>query len=228
LDQSGYVKALEQKNDFESRGRLENVEELLTTVIKYTEETEEPSLSGFLEEIALYTDLDSYDPNDDAVVMMTLHSAKGLEFPVVFIAGAEEGIFPGMNAMMSPGEIEEERRLAYVGITRAKERLYFTTAAQRMLFGRTAYNRPGAGRSALGRSGTEAAPAAQKRPLSKAAAPAVFDFKVGERVRHRVFGPGTILTITPMGGDHLVEVAFDKVGTKKIMATFAKLERSGE
>jgi len=258
LDQSGYLQALRQKDDFESRGRLENVEELLTTVIKYTEETEEPSLSGFLEEIALYTDLDSYDPSDDAVVMMTLHSAKGLEFPVVFIAGAEEGIFPGMNAMMSPGEIEEERRLAYVGITRAKERLYFTTAAQRMLFGRTAYNRPsrfvgeipkelvdsqdetvrsysaygsdrpGAGRSALGRAGTGAAPAAKKRPLAQAAAPAAFDFKVGERVRHRVFGPGTILTITPMGGDHLVEVAFDKVGTKKIMATFARLERSGE
>ncbi len=253
LDQSGYLAALEQKNDFESRGRLENVEELLTTIIKYTQETEEPSLSGFLEEIALYTDLDSYDPNDDAVVMMTLHSAKGLEFPVVFIAGAEEGIFPSMNSMLETGQLEEERRLAYVGITRAKERLYFTTAAQRMLFGRTAYNRPsrfvgevpkelldsqdetvrlrsiyggshsGAERSAAAGGGTQ--PAAKKRPLAQAAAPAAFDLKVGERVNHRVFGPGTILQITPMGGDHLVEVAFQRVGTKKIMATFARLER---
>ncbi len=246
LEESGYLRALEQKNDFESRGRLENVEELMTTVIKYTQETEEPTLSGFLEEIALYTDLDSYDPSDDAVVMMTLHSAKGLEFPVVFIAGAEEGIFPGMNAIMNPTEIEEERRLAYVGITRAKERLYFTTAAQRMLFGRTTYNRPSrfvgevpkdllevqddTVRSYTAAVSRRAAPAgkaapAPKRPLAQNTAPAVFDLTVGERVNHRVFGEGNILTITPMGGDHLVEVAFDKVGTKRIMATFAKLER---
>ena len=249
LEESGYVRALEQKNDFESRGRLENVEELMTTVIKYTQETESPTLSGFLEEIALYTDLDGYDSGDDAVVMMTLHSAKGLEFPVVFIAGAEEGIFPGMNAMMNPGEIEEERRLAYVGITRAKERLYFTTAAQRMLFGRTTRNRasrfvgevPGellevqddTIRSYTAAVSRPAAPAgkraaAPKRPLAQSNAPAVFDLTVGERVNHRVFGVGTILTITPMGGDHLVEVAFDKVGTKRIMATFAKLERVKE
>ena len=255
LDQSGYVDALRQKNDFESRGRLENVEELLTTVIQYTQETEEPTLSGFLEEVALYTDLDSYDPSDDTVVMMTLHSAKGLEFPVVFIAGAEEGIFPGMNAIMTPGELEEERRLAYVGITRAKERLYFTTAAQRMLFGRTAYNRPsrfidevpkelleaqdetvrsytfssfGEDRRGGSRAAPNGTPAAKKRPLAEKSGPAVFDFGVGERVEHRVFGPGTILNITPMGNDHLVEVAFDRVGTKKIMAAFAKMERSKE
>ena len=246
LEESGYVRALEQKNDFESRGRLENVEELMTTVIKYTQETESPTLSGFLEEIALYTDLDGYDSGDDAVVMMTLHSAKGLEFPVVFIAGAEEGIFPGMNAMMNPGEIEEERRLAYVGITRAKERLYFTTAAQRMIFGRTAYNRPSrfveeiprelvesrdetvrrATPSAMGAASGHPKPL-KKRPLAQPAAPAVFDLTTGERVKHRVFGEGTILSITPMGGDHLVEVAFDRVGTKRIMATFARLERCG-
>ena len=202
-----------------------------------------------MEEIALYTDLDGYDSGDDAVVMMTLHSAKGLEFPVVFIAGAEEGIFPGMNAMMNPGEIEEERRLAYVGITRAKELLYFTTSAQRMLFGRTTRNRasrfvgevPGellevqddTIRSYTAAVSRPAAPAgksaaAPKRPLAQSNAPAVFDLTVGERVNHRVFGVGTILTITPMGGDHLVEVAFDKVGTKRIMATFAKLERVKE
>ncbi len=240
LEESGYTRALELKNDFESRGRLENVEELKTTVLKYTQETQDPSLSGFLEEIALYTDLDSYDPEDDAVVMMTLHSAKGLEFPVVFIAGAEEGIFPGMNAMMNPGEMEEERRLAYVGITRARERLYLTTAAQRMIFGRTAYNRPSRFAGEIPkdllevedetvRHYTASAPrpqAAPKRPLTQRTAPAAFDLKVGEQVKHRVFGIGTILSITPMGGDHMVEVAFEKAGTKRIMAAFAKLERT--
>ena len=202
--------------------------------------SQDPSLSGFLEEIALYTDLDSYDPEDDAVVMMTLHSAKGLEFPVVFIAGAEEGIFPGVNAMMNPGEIEEERRLAYVGITRARERLYLTTAAQRMIFGRTAYNRPSRFAGEIPkdllevedetvRHYTAPAPrpqAAPKRPLTQRTAPAAFDLKVGEQVKHRVFGIGTILSITPMGGDHMVEVAFEKAGTKRIMAAFAKLERT--
>ena len=136
LEQSGYVKALEAKNDMESRGRLENIGELKTTVLKYMEETEEPSLSGFLEEIALYTDLDILSEDDDKVVMMTLHAAKGLEFPYVFITGMEEGIFPGQQAIYEPSELEEERRLAYVGITRAKKELYLTGAAQRMLFGR--------------------------------------------------------------------------------------------
>jgi DNA helicase-2/ATP-dependent DNA helicase PcrA len=248
LDKSGYVRALEQKNDFESRGRLENVEELKTTVLKYTEETEEPSLSGFLEEIALYTDLDNYDPDEDAVVMMTLHSAKGLEFPVVFIAGVEEGIFPGMSAIYNPGEIEEERRLAYVGITRAKRRLYLTTAAQRMLFGHTTRNRPSrfvgeipknlldvqdetvrsysvwGNRSAAGTSAVGKAAPAAKRPAAPQA-PEPFDLKAGDRVVHRVFGPGLVTKVTPMGGDHLVEVAFDKVGTKRIMAAFAKLTK---
>ena len=243
LEESGYVRALEQKNDFESRGRLENVEELKTTVLKYAEETEEPSLSGFLEEIALYTDLDNYDPDDDAVVMMTLHSAKGLEFPVVFIAGAEEGIFPGMSAIYNPGEIEEERRLAYVGITRAKRRLYLTTAAQRMIFGRTTRNRPSrfvgeipkalldirdetvrsySARPAPGAAPGKAAPA--RRPAAPAGAEP-FDLKAGDRVVHRVFGPGLITKVTPMGGDHMVEVAFDRVGTKRIMAAFAKLTK---
>ena len=250
LDQSGYVKALEDKNDFESKGRLENVEELKTTVLKYMEETEEPTLSGFLEEIALYTDLDNYDPSDDAVVMMTLHSAKGLEFPVVFIAGVEEGLFPGVQSIYNPPEIEEERRLAYVGVTRAKERLYLTTAGQRMIFGRTAYNRPSRfvgeippelldeqddtvrGRMSLGAQAggygakTPGGSGAARRPAPQSpAADEPFTLKTGDRIRHRVFGEGLVTGIKPMGGDHMVEVAFDKVGTKRIMATYAKLEK---
>lgn len=257
LEKSGYLRALELKNDFESQGRIENVRELRTTVAKYVEETETPSLSGFLEEIALYTDLDNYDAQDDTVVMMTLHSAKGLEFPVVFIAGMEEGIFPGQQAIYEPSEIEEERRLAYVGVTRAKKQLYLTCAAQRMMFGRTGYNRPsrflgeipeeltdvedataraasggryGGGygsisaverRSAVSRSAPSSVSSSRTAP--KPSEP--FSIQAGDRVRHRVFGEGLVLTVTAMGGDHLLEIAFDRVGTKRIMATFAKLEK---
>ena len=269
LDQSGYVRALEAKNDMESRGRLENIGELKTTILKYMEETEEPSLSGFLEEIALYTDLDNLSEDDDKVVLMTLHSAKGLEFPYVFITGLEEGIFPGQQAIYEPSELEEERRLAYVGITRAKRELYLTGAAQRMLFGRTTRNRPsrfvreipgelmktedeterfgsyhsgygertgygsGYGYGArqttvyqpnkLGSSPAPAPAAPRPRPAVPAAEP--FTLKTGDRVYHKTFGEGSILKIEPMGGDHLLTIHFDKVGAKRLMATFARLEK---
>ena len=267
LDQSGYVRALEAKNDMESRGRLENIGELKTTILKYMEETEEPSLSGFLEEIALYTDLDNLSEDDDKVVLMTLHSAKGLEFPYVFITGLEEGIFPGQQAIYEPTELEEERRLAYVGITRAKRELYLTGAAQRMLFGRTTRNRPsrfvgeipgelmktedeterfgsyhsgygertgyGSGYGArqtpvyqpnkLGSSPAPAPAAPRSRPAVPAAEP--FTLKTGDRVYHKTFGEGSILKIEPMGGDHLLTIHFDKVGAKRLMATFARLEK---
>ena len=269
LDQSGYVRALEAKKDMESRGRLENIGELKTTILKYMEETEEPSLSGFLEEIALYTDLDNLSEDDDKVVLMTLHSAKGLEFPYVFITGLEEGIFPGQQAIYEPSELEEERRLAYVGITRAKRELYLTGAAQRMLFGRTTRNRPsrfvgeipgelmktedeterfgsyhsgygertgygsGYGYGArqttvyqpnkLGSSPAPAPAAPRPRPAVPAAEP--FTLKTGDRVYHKTFGEGSILKIEPMGGDHLLTIHFDKVGAKRLMATFARLEK---
>ncbi len=267
LDQSGYVRALEAKNDMESRGRLENIGELKTTILKYMEETEETSLSGFLEEIALYTDLDNLSEDDDKVVLMTLHSAKGLEFPYVFITGLEEGIFPGQQAIYEPTELEEERRLAYVGITRAKRELYLTGAAQRMLFGRTTRNRPsrfvgeipgelmktedeterfgsyhsgygertgyGSGYGArqtsvyrpnkLGSSPAPAPAAPRPRPAVPAAEP--FTLKTGDRVYHKTFGEGSILKIEPMGGDHLLTIHFDKVGAKRLMATFARLEK---
>ena len=143
VQRTGYAVMLEQKNTVEDRTRLENVHEVLSSIQNYLENAvDEPSLAGFLDEIALYTDLDSHDPSEDCVVMMTMHSAKGLEFPVVFVVGVEEGIFPGIRAIGEAEEMEEERRLCYVAMTRAKEKLYMTCASQRMLFGRTNSNRP--------------------------------------------------------------------------------------
>ena len=141
-DQTGYVKALEEKNDMESRGRIENVQELKSNILGFLEQQpEDATLSGFLNEIALYTDLDSVEASDDCVTMMTIHSAKGLEFPVVYVVGMEEGIFPGSSAQYDEEELEEERRLCYVAMTRAKEKLTLTNARQRMLYGRTSTNR---------------------------------------------------------------------------------------
>ncbi|MCI8738601.1 MAG: UvrD-helicase domain-containing protein [Oscillibacter sp.] len=141
-DQTGYVRALEEKNDLESRGRIENVEELKSSILGFLErDPEDATLSGFLNEIALYTDLDSLEGGEDCVTMMTIHSAKGLEFPLVYVVGMEEGVFPGSSAQYNEEEIEEERRLCYVAMTRAKERLTMTNARQRMLYGRTSSNR---------------------------------------------------------------------------------------
>lgn len=140
LDDTGYLSML-QLQGFEGQTRIENIDELRSAIIKFQQESPEGTLSDFLEEVALYTDLDRADLQDDSVTLMTMHSAKGLEFPYVFVAGCEEGIFPGRMSMNSPDEIEEERRLAYVAITRAKKKLYLTTAAQRMLFGQTTWTK---------------------------------------------------------------------------------------
>ena len=143
VSRTGYAVMLEAKDTVEDRTRLENVRELLTSINSYIEDAEgEPTLAGFLDTIALYTDLDNHDLSEDCVVMMTMHAAKGLEFPVVFVVGVEEGIFPGIRAIGETEEMEEERRLCYVAMTRAKERLHLTCASQRMLFGRTSANRP--------------------------------------------------------------------------------------
>ena len=246
LTESGYQEAL-LKEGPEGQGRLENIEELKSNMVKFEEENEDGGLAEFLEEISLYTDLDNYDPDTDAVTLMTLHSAKGLEFPTVFIAGMEEGVFPGMQAILNPEEVEEERRLAYVGITRAKKHLYLTMAQQRLIYGKTNRNRssrfvreiPKALLHETGENLTtrrlDAAPAQRERKVFGrelgvgAGAPqagSAGSFAPGDRVRHRTFGEGMVLSATPMGGDHLLEIAFDSVGTKKIMANFARLTKA--
>ena len=248
LEETGYLKMLESQLP-ESQPRIENVQELKSNILAYVDGAEEPSLAGFLEEVALYTDLDSYDENDDSVVMMTLHSAKGLEYPYVFIVGMEEGIFPGSQVLYFPDEVEEERRLCYVGITRAKKQLTLTGAATRMLFGKTTRNQPSRFLAEIpaeltettdetiarfqdhGGSRAYAAARERRRGIDRGfsapetrSAPAE-TYAPGDRVRHKVFGEGLILSVTPMGNDNLLEVAFDTVGSKKIMSNFARLKK---
>lgn len=240
-DYREYLKA--EKDDHETR--IENIEELKSNIIKFEEEYEqEASLSNFLEEISLQTDIDNYDPDADCAVMMTLHSAKGLEFPVVFIPGMEEGVFPSIATIMNPSELSEERRLAYVGITRAKEKLYIVKTRERMLFGSTTHNNESRFAKEIPsklveKTGNEKAfasayaqnsapvklnfdPFAKKstaKPTEKA------NYSVGDMVLHKVFGKGMIVSAEPMGSDTMLEVAFDKVGTKTLMANFSKMEK---
>ena len=273
-ERSGYAPALREKDDVESRGRLENVQELKSSILTYLENAEgtEPSLSGFLDEIALYTDLDSRADGDNCVTMMTMHAAKGLEFPQVFVVGMEEGLFPGNRAMGDGAEMEEERRLCYVAMTRAREKLTLTNARQRTLYGRTTPCMPsrflneipeenmewlskpqprsesweerdsdygdrgygsygGYGQRTTGSVVTRREPAEPKagalrsaagasKAAPKAAAPRM-QIQAGETVEHDAFGRGLVLSVRAMGGDALVEVAFDSVGTKKLMLKMA-------
>ena len=246
LDKSGYVRALQEKGGDEAMARLENVSELKTNILGYIKETGDASLAGFLDEVALYTDIDSYDRDADCAVMMTMHSAKGLEFPEVYVVGMEEGLFPGARCIGEPEEMEEERRLCYVALTRARERLYLSCARQRMIFGRTSMNLPSRFTQEIpesdmdrqgvsvhpGREAGEAAEPAQnpyRRRQYRAPEPrpnAVHapepkkeapKFGLGDRIVHRAFGRGQITKLTPMGGDALIEINFDEAGVKKLM-----------
>lgn len=238
LDKTGYRAALELEGD-DGLERLENVKELETNIAQYEEETEESSLSDFLEQIALISDIDSYEKSDDRVVLMTVHSAKGLEFDNVFLVGMEEGVFPGNQSVYAgPEEIEEERRLAYVAITRAKKRLTVTNSYTRMIFGTTNRNMPsrflkeipeelcsfGGTNYSVPTVKTDYGYSAKPmRSAHTAAAKADCNFTAGQRVHHKTFGDGLIITVTPMAGDSMLEIAFDTVGTKKLMAGYAKL-----
>lgn len=238
LDKTGYRAALELEGD-EGLERLENVKELATNIAQYEEENEDPSLSDFLEQIALISDIDSYDESDDRVVLMTVHSAKGLEFDNVFLVGMEEGVFPGNQSIYSgPEEIEEERRLAYVAITRARKRLTLTNAYTRMIFGTTNRNMPSRFLKEIPEElcdfgGISRAVSSVKtdygnvtKPIRSAHTSQIksdCNFTEGQRVHHKTFGDGLVITVTPMGGDSMLEIAFDNVGTKKLMAGYAKL-----
>lgn len=256
-DKTGYMAMLEAQGD-EGTARIDNINELKSSIVSYMlakeESGEQADLSGFLEEISLYTDTDKLSEDQDCVNLMTLHSAKGLEFPQVFIIGMEDEIFPGSRMTRAADDIEEERRLAYVGITRAKEQLYITYAKQRMLFGSTQHNSQSrfikeidnafveridstvrtvkkrdddgidvtAHRDTLSNQNMRMKMAAQAKKSAKVS------FNVGDRLRHNKFGEGTVISCTEMGEDeYLLEVAFDLVGTKKIMpnSTFAKVEK---
>lgn len=270
LEATGYLAMWEQAGEPEA-GRVENLNELASSIQNYEKESESefPDLSGFLEEMALMTDIDNYDADTEAVVLMTMHAAKGLEFPIVFLPGFEDGLFPGMQTIYDPSEMEEERRLCYVAITRAKEALYILNAHSRMLYGATQRNRAsrfledippeltdqheqrrqwyarageatqvpawrgGAARETAGGARTTAAPttAAARfsggRVSAVAATPAAaqaVSYRPGDRVVHGTFGEGEILAVTPMGNDSLLEIAFERVGRKKIMANFARLK----
>lgn len=248
LDLSGYQEALENKNDMESRSRLENIMELKSNIVEYENKAEDPSLAGFLEEMALYTDADQDENEDDTVLMMTMHSAKGLEFPTVFLCGMEDGLFPSLRADESDEDLEEERRLCYVAITRAKQQLYLTCAERRLMYGQTRYARPSRflqeiPAELLDSNLTERARQAEAEQAQKKAyrprstvnqsyrsasalqasvtTSSVPTFACGDRVMHKAFGEGMITSVKPMGGDQLLEIAFTSKGTKRLMAKSA-------
>ena len=281
INKTGYMISLQaDKETYEER--KSNVMELLANLVHYTEENEDGTLTGFLEEVALMTDIDNYNSDSDSVVMMTLHSAKGLEFPGVFIVGMEEGLFPGNQVIYDSKEVEEERRLCYVGITRAKQKLYITNARSRMMYGNTSFTRPSRflseipeeltesnmnksqgssfgghssytyGSSFSGTGSSSSFSQTKTYSASKSSASSfensekpkysrgfsgagnmksqessavTLDFKAGDRVSHKAFGDGIIISAKAMGGDLLLEVAFDNVGTKKLMAKMAKLTK---
>ena len=283
IETTGYVRELEAEGTDEAEARIENIDELISKAVDYAEVEEAPTLNGFLENVALVADIDSFDENSDYVVLMTLHSAKGLEFPNVYLAGLEDGLFPSYMSITSDNsqaEIEEERRLAYVGITRAKKNLTITSARVRMVRGQTQYGKvsrfvreippellsgkiyepktkeepieqstfqkarkafrtvPSYGGSGYGKEVGEGygstfhSSKATKPVYTKVenqrdfgSAGGALSYQVGDRVRHIKFGDGEVMAIVSGGRDYEVTVDFDKVGTKKMFASFAKLKK---
>ena len=281
LNKSGYTKALEEENTIEAENRIENLDEFLTVAIEFEDESAENKLSDFLEGITLSSDIDNMEETDDSVTLMTLHSAKGLEFPVVFLVGMEEGIFPGYKSISEPKELEEERRLCYVGITRAKKNLFLTCSKQRTIFGSTSCNpisrflkeipeelldgydevfgenqennrfedsKYSWTYGSKDNGNIKTYKIDKKEPVSAASNITGFAFrtaesflnsigkktsnsnvdlsqyKAGVRIFHKKFGEGTISTVEPEGEDLKVDINFDKVGHKRLMAKYANLE----
>ena len=249
VERLDYLEYLKQDDPEKAEERVENVQELSSMLQRYEEEAGEgASLSGFLEEVSLFTDIDNYDAGADSAVLMTIHSAKGLEFPVVFLPGWEEGVFPSGAVLYNPEEVEEERRLAYVAITRAREELYLYHAESRMIFGTTNRNRlsrfaeeipsellehsqsrtwsrpvpTGAARPSVPAAAAKPQPLYKPHPVKPTPAGT---YRAGDTVKHKTFGQGMVLSATPMANDTLLEIAFEKVGTKKLFANFARLEK---
>ncbi len=280
LKKTGYTKALEQENKIEAENRIANLEEFLTVAIEFEKESAENSLSEFLEGITLSSDLDNVEEQEDSITLMTLHTAKGLEYPVVFLVGMEEGIFPGYQSQMEPKELEEERRLCYVGITRAKENLFLTCSKQRTIFGSTSYNpvsrfleeipqellegyeeafggtsnkdeifkdstyswnygsnknnseiktykikeKEPAVSFAFKRTAESFLNAFNQKTSNSSNTVDLSQYKSGVRILHKKFGEGTISLVEPEGDDLKVDIDFDKVGHKRLMAKYANLE----
>ena len=253
IERTGYVQDLIAEDTDESRARIENIDELITKATTYDKESENPTLGGFLEEVALVADIDTVDPNQDHVLLMTLHSAKGLEFSQVYLAGMEDGIFPSYMTIGSedPGDMEEERRLCYVGITRAMKDLTMTSVQQRMIRGQAQYNKVSRFIYELPREVVDMGHKIEKKEIktevprnntyaqmreafrAKAFQPRQFEVKkadklsyeVGDTVRHVKFGVGIVKNIVEGGKDYEVTVDFDQVGVKKMFASFAKLKK---
>ncbi len=242
LNEIRYIDYLKEQGPQEEY-RIENIKELKTNIMQFEMENKNATLSDFLFEISLYTDINEYNENSDKISLMTLHAAKGLEFPVVFMIGMEEGIFPGNLSMENPQDLEEERRLAYVGITRAKNELFLIASSQRMIFGSIKYSKPSRFLAEISLQFkeienriTKQLPAEErlshKPKISvneyktlKSEKPLAINFKKDEIVLHSVFGKGIVLSITPLGNDHLIEIDFKEKGKKKVMANYAKLKK---
>ena len=253
LYRTGYETMLKSKDTLENESRLENVRELKSSIQAYVQNAEIPTLGGFLEEIALYTDIEEYDENDDAVVMMTMHASKGLEFPNVYLVGFEDGLFPGMRSIGDREEMEEERRLCYVAITRAKKTLTISYAKQRMLYGKTNANLPSrfirelpedeivrkggvytpsqsrtSGFSDFSQFAAWNTPASYSTPKTapryqQAEKASYLELNKGDMVQHTAFGRGMVISAIKMGNDALLEIAFDQIGTKRLMAKTASI-----
>ncbi len=250
IEETGILQELEAEGTDEARTRVENIREFQSVALEFVRSSEEenPSLEDFLAQISLVADTDNIDEQPDRVMLMTMHSAKGLEFPVVFLAGMEEGLFPSYRSIGEEKEMEEERRLCYVGITRAREQLYLTHSKSRMLFGNTTYNRSSRFLDEIpGELVEDGAERPQKKPeasykpqppigldswkqrtasFTQASDLDVSGLEPGIRVIHKKFGKGTIMTIVPENNDYRVEINFDEFGMKRLMASFAKLKQT--
>ena len=239
VEKTGLLAQYQKEDTEEARSRVENIQEFMGAVSEYAKATENATLEDYLENVSLVTDLDQQEDERGYVTLMTLHSAKGLEFPDVFMTGLEEGIFPSARSLMDETKMEEERRLCYVAITRAKRRLTITCAHQRMLYGRTTVSRPSRFLAEIPEELVERKQHTQPRFVQQAkprprptmphsdtlgshhASGPVIDFRKGDTVEHDVFGRGLVLSVLPTGNDKMLEIAFDQIGTKRLMANFA-------